>query len=118
MGSGISSNRNPEEKKIHNTAFDLLDTDGDQLVEKLELEAFAKHFHEFMVSKSRGDHLRLERSDPVKYMYDVVGLSYGSRLKKKNFKKLAYIIPVDLWKAQFLPILKKNEINRLSKIVN
>jgi len=104
--------------KIHNTGFDLMDTDGDHKVSKEEIEIVAQYFHRFSVLQSQTRHTELVATGSVDYLYKVIDKKVGSNLKRKDFNKFAYIIPAERWQNELLPALRNNEINRLKQLSN
>lgn len=104
--------------KIHNTGFDLMDTDGDHKVSKEEIEIVAQYFHRFSVLQSQTRHAELVATGSVDYLYKVIDKKVGSNLKRKDFNKFAYIIPAERWQNELLPALRNNEINRLKQLSN
>tara|TARA_B100000780_G_C21047241_1_gene420418 strand:+ start:666 stop:1007 length:342 start_codon:yes stop_codon:yes gene_type:complete len=101
--------------KIHNTGFDLMDTDGDHKVSREEIAIVAKYFHNFSVIQSKARHSNLVNTNPIDYLYQVVDKPVNSKLKRKDFNKFAYIIPTERWQNELLPALRRNEINRLKQ---
>ena len=71
--------------KIHNTGFDLMDTDGDHKVSKEEIEIVAQYFHRFSVLQSQTRHTELVATGSVDYLYKVIDKKVGSNLKRKDF---------------------------------
>ena len=118
MGSGISSHQAKmkemkDTKNTHNIAFDLIDTNGDQIIYKNELDIFSEWFHKYMIEVSKDDHNSLVKKDHKKYLYDVLGKMYGKPLKKRDFYVIGKMIPNNVWKEKAIPILRESEIKRL-----
>ena len=65
--------------KIHNTGFDLMDTDGDHKVSKEEIEIVAQYFHRFSVLQSQTRHAELVATGSVDYLYKVIDKKRGSQ---------------------------------------
>ncbi len=103
-------------KKVHNAGFDLLDSDGDNKVSQEEIEIVAQYLHTFQVNRSIEAHNGLVSTNCVDYLYDVVGKKRNSKLLRKDFNKIAYIIPYSKWQRELLPILRKREIQRLTEL--
>tara|TARA_B100001063_G_C16777864_1_gene567321 strand:+ start:6434 stop:6775 length:342 start_codon:yes stop_codon:yes gene_type:complete len=103
--------------KIHNAGFDLMDADGDHKVSKQEVEMVATYFHRFAVMQSQARHAELVGTAPIDYLYQVIDKKVGSKLKRRDFNKFAYIIPTERWQTELLPALRRNEIQRLSQKV-
>ena len=103
-------------RQVHNHGFDLIDTDGDHKVGKQELEIVSTYLHRYMVNRSAEDHNVLVNTEPIKYLYQIVDKEENSTLTRKDFNKVAYVIPSSKWQNELLPILRKNEIERLKKL--
>ena len=99
--------------KIHNTGFDLMDSDGDHKVSKEEIDIVASYLHRFAIMQSEARHLELKNTKPIDYLYQVVDKKVGSNLKRKDFNRFAYIIPPERWQTELLPALRRREIKRL-----
>jgi len=102
--------------KIHNTGFDLMDSDGDHKVSKEEIGMVATYLHRFAVMQSQARHVELENTKPLDYLYQVIDKKVGSSLKRKDFNRFAYMIPTERWQTELLPALRRHEINRLQNI--
>ena len=111
MGCGQS-----KVKKVHNAGFDLLDSDGDNKVSQKELEIIAQYLHTYQVNRSVEAHNRLANTAPIDYLYEVVDKDKNSILKRKDFNKIAYIIPYGKWQRELLPALRRKEIERLRQL--
>ena len=111
MGCGVS-----KVKKVHNAGFDLLDSDGDNKVSQKELEIIAKYLHTYQVNRSVEAHNRLANTPSIEYLYEVVGKDKNSKLKRRDFNKIAYIIPYTKWQNELLPALRRKEIERLRQL--
>ena len=103
--------------KIHNAGFDLMDTDGDHKVSKVEIELVATYLHRFAVMQSQARHTDLVSMKPLEYLYQVVDKPVGSKLKRKHFNRFAYMIPIERWQTELLPALRRKEIQRLTQEV-
>lgn len=112
MGCGNSK----QVRRIHNSAFDLIDADGDAKVSKEEFDYVADFIHQYHVNKSARDHNTLANTKPEAYLYELLGKSPGSKLKKSDFRKLAFTVPSNVWQVQIIPLLREKEIERLSKM--
>lgn len=104
-------------KKVHNAGFDLMDTDGDHKVSKEEIGIVATYLHRFAIMQSQARHTELENTKPLDYLYQVVDKSVGSQLKRRDFNRFAYMIPLERWQTELLPALRRHEIERLQKSV-
>tara|TARA_B100001027_G_C16165785_1_gene284664 strand:+ start:249 stop:590 length:342 start_codon:yes stop_codon:yes gene_type:complete len=103
--------------KIHNAGFDLMDSDGDHKVSKEEIGVVATYLHNFAVMQSKARHTELINTKPMDYLYQVVDKKVGSKLKRRDFNRFAYIIPQERWQTELLPALRRKEINRLRQVV-
>ena len=101
--------------KVHNAGFDFMDADGDHKVSKDEIEVVAQYFHNFSILQSKTRHTNLVNTKPIDYLYQVVDKPSGSKLKRKDFNKFAFIIPTEKWKNELLPALRNHEICRLQR---
>ena len=101
--------------EIHNTAFDLVDSDGDNKLSKKELETIANLIHTYHVEKSRLNHELLRITKPVDYIFELVGKSKDRKLVRRDFNKFVKGIPGHIWKEKILPVLKEKEIARLAR---
>ena len=99
--------------RIHNNAFDLVDADGDQKVDKKEINLIADYIHEYHVKQSAIAHNILAKTTPVEYIYQLLYKSKNSKLKRKDFNVLTTGIPPTLWNTKILPALRQSEISRL-----
>lgn len=113
MGCGVS-----KVKKVHNAGFDLLDSDGDNRVSQNEIEIIAAYLHTYQVNRSAEQHNRLANMSSIDYLYEVVDKDKNSKLKRKDFNKIAYIIPYGKWQRELLPALRRKEIERLVELNN
>lgn len=111
MGCGVS-----KVKKVHNAGFDLLDSDGDNKVSQKEMEIIATYLHTYQVNRSIEAHNRLANTSSIDYLYEVVGKEKNSKLKRRDFNKIAYIIPYGKWQQELLPALRMKEIERLREL--
>jgi hypothetical protein len=105
--------KNSKTVKVHNHVFDLIDGDGDNKMSNEELELVSNYLHRYKVNCSAIAHKKLEATPPVTYFYEVVDKKPGSKLVRKDFNKIAYMIPRDKWERELLPILRRHEIERL-----
>ena len=103
--------------KVHNAGFDLIDSDGDHKVSKEEIAMVATYLHRFAVMQSQARHSTLVNKEPINYLYEVVDKKVGSKLKRRDFNRFAYIIPYERWQTELLPALRRNEITRLQQSV-
>lgn len=101
--------------QVHNTGFDFMDADGDHKVSKEEITVVAQYFHNFSILQSKERHEQLVNTKPIDYLYQFVGKPVGSKLRRRDFNKFAFIIPADKWQSELLPALRNNEISRLQK---
>ena len=108
--------KNSKIVKVHNRGFDLIDGDGDHKVSTEELELVANYLHRYKVNCSAVAHRNLESTPPVTYFYEVVDKKQGSKLVRKDFNKIAYMIPREKWERELLPILRRREIERLQNL--
>ena len=115
MGLTQSCKQAKERKKIHASAFDLIDEDGDAKVNKAEFDFIADFIHKQHVLDSAEAHKRLAQCKPEDYLYEILGKNKNCKLKRKDFNKLAYSVPVRVWKTQIIPALRNKEIARLSR---
>ena len=99
--------------KIHNNAFDLIDSDGDNKLSNKEIDTIAKFIHEYHVKRSLMIHNNLCSTNPNNYVYELIGKSKNSKIKRKDFDKMVKGIPITLWDSTILPALRKKEIQRL-----
>ena len=99
--------------KIHNNAFDLIDSDGDNKLSNKEIDTIAKFIHCFHVERSLLAHNNLSAKNPNDYIYELIGKSKDSKIKRKDFNKMVKGIPITLWNSKILPALRKKEIARL-----
>ena len=116
MGGGISKKINKETKEIHNKGFDLIDNNGDQLLHKNEIELIAEWFHKFMIIMSQKNHDCLKKKDPQRFLYETLNTMYGKPIQRKQFNKLALMIPNHKWQTELLPLLRTREIERLKNV--
>ena len=100
-------------EKIHNIAFDLIDIDGDNKLSNNEIDTIAKFIHEHHVRRSLMIHNNLCNTNPNNYIYELIGKSKDSKIKRKDFDKMVNGIPASLWNSTILPALRKKEIARL-----
>ena len=84
-------------RKVHNVGFDLIDSDGDHKVSSDELKLVSTYVHRYMVNKSAEEHNNLANMDPVKYIYCITDKQENSQLTRKDFNKIAYVIPSTKW---------------------
>ena len=104
--------------RIHNNAFDLVDADGDQKVDKKEINLIADYIHEYHVKQSAIAHNILAKTTPVEYIYQLLDKSKNSKLKRTDFNILTTGIPPTLWNTKILPALRRSEINRLENTIS
>jgi len=110
--------RNTKMVKVHNHAFDLIDADGDHKVTKAELDCIADYIHAYHVQQSAIAHNKLASTTPENYVFEILGKSKTSKLKRRDFNILVYGIPPTLWNTKILPALRSTEINRLRNMSN
>jgi hypothetical protein len=110
--------RNTKMVKVHNHAFDLIDADGDHKVTKAELDCIADYIHAYHVQQSAIAHNKLATTMPEDYLFEILGKSKTSKLKRKDFNILVSGIPPTLWNTKILPALRSTEINRLRNMSN
>jgi len=110
--------RNTKMAKVHNQAFDLIDADGDHKVTKIELDCIADYIHAYHVQQSAIAHNKLSSTKPEDYLFEILGKSKSSKLKRRDFNILVYGIPPTLWNTKILPALRSTEINRLRHMSN
>ncbi len=115
MGLTQSCRNAKEAKRIHASAFDLIDADGDARVNKEEFDFIADFIHKQHVKDSLEAHKKLASSDPEDYLYEILGKRKNSKLKRRDFNRLAYSVPISVWKNQILPALRNKEITRLQQ---
>ena len=115
MGLTQSCRNAKEAKRIHGSAFDLIDADGDARVNKEEFDFIADFIHKQHVKDSLEAHKKLASSDPEDYLYEILGKRKNSKLKRRDFNRLAYSVPISVWKNQILPALRDKEITRLQQ---
>lgn len=99
--------------RVHNQAFDLIDSDGDHKVTKDELDVIADYIHAYHVEQSAYAHNKLATTKPEEYLFQLLGKSVKSKLKRKDFNVLVAGIPPTLWHTRILPALRSTEIARL-----
>lgn len=112
MGNKLCGNKK-NLKKIHNSAYDLVDSDGDYVISKDELKNLSKLLLEVHVKREEERLNRLRSLDSNKYIYDFLDLKDGSKITKKKFNKLAYSVSPTVWEEIILPELRQAEIKRL-----
>jgi len=100
-------------KKIHNSAYDLVDSDGDYIISKNELKNLSKLLLEIHIKREQERLSRLTSLESNKYIYDFLDLKEGSNITKKKFSKLAYSVSPTVWEEVILPELRQAEIKRL-----
>ena len=111
-----NSKVNSELIQNHNLGFDLLDSDGNHKISPEEIENIASFFHKHMVEVSQNAHNTLESTEPMKYLYNVIGKKENTSLVRKDFNKIAYMIPLEKWKTQLVPLLQNVELARLTNL--
>lgn len=104
--------------RVHNQAFDLIDADGDHKVTQQELDVIADFIHAYHVEQSATAHHRLATTKPEDYLYQLLGKSRKSKLRRCHFNILVAGIPPTLWNTKILPALRSTEIKRLSEASN
>ena len=97
---------------IHNIAFDLVDADGDNRVTKKELDVIADYIHTYHITQSATMHNKLVNTNSEEFLFQLLGKSSKSKLKKKDFKKLIVGIPQYYGILRYFS-LRSNEIERL-----
>lgn len=96
--------------QITNEVFDLMDADGDSKVNENELAIVAKYIHQAAVDAAALHLEQLKQMDCVAYVHQLAG---KKKLKIKDFAKLQFMVPRQVWMTQVLPELRKKEVNRL-----
>ena len=102
-----------ETRRVHASAFDLMDEDGDEKVNFEEFEMVAKFIHNEHVKNNALALRELSGYDPKEYLYGILGKNKNSRLKRRDFNRLAHTVPLNVWKTKIIPALRDKEINRL-----
>ena len=102
----------------HNHRYYALD---DPTISDQEYDSTFKKLLE--LEKKYPDHISSESptqrvgTAPIDYLYQVIDKKVGSKLKRRDFNRFAYIIPYERWQTELLPALRRNEINRLQQSV-
>ena len=111
----LVSKRKKKVLAVYNRVWDLLDGDGDEIVDRAEVAAIASVVHEYQVKQCAAELERLKARDPVEYVLSVVGKAdrADSTLARKDFARLAPYLPFPTWHDEVLPLLRKKEIQRL-----
>lgn len=99
--------------QLTNEVFDLMDADGDSKVSEDELVIVAKYIHQSAVDAAVVHLEQLKQMDCVAYVHQLAG---KKNLKIKDFAKLQFMVPRQVWLTQVLPELRKKEINRLQTL--
>ena len=107
---GKSSN---DIKKVHTRAYDLIDSDGDNVLSEQEIKYISSLIHREHVKSSSVSHNNLTQMKEQNYVYYVLGKNKGSKLKRKDFNKIAFSVSPTVWKTILLPALREKEIDRL-----
>ena len=110
----LVSKRKKKVLAVYNRVWDLLDGDGDEIVDRAEVAAIASVVHEYQVKQCAAELERLKARDPVEYVLSVVGKAdrADSTLARKDFARLApYLLPDVARRGP--PLLRKKEIQRL-----
>lgn len=100
-------------KKIHTRAYDLIDSDGDNVLSKEEIKYISSLIHREHVKASSLSHTNLTQMKDDNYVYYVLNKKTGSQLKRKDFNKIAFSVSPTIWKTVLLPALREKEIDRL-----
>ena len=74
--------------RVHNQAFDLIDADGDHKVTQQELDVIADYIHAYHVQQSAMAHNKLATTKPEDYLYELLGKSRKSKLRRCHFNIL------------------------------
>ena len=116
MGNGVSiyKKSNTELKKItkqyyYNRAFSLIKKNEDLRINRFEIELFAYFFHQYNLELIKKSYNELRKKDSVKYLYDILGKSYGIPINKKEFLVLCKKMPQEKF-YDIIEILEKRNI--------
>ena len=113
MGCFISKKKKQVQATYHQI-WDLLDSNGDSKVSPTELEAISKIVHNYKIEQCKTACELLRQTDATLYTLSLVGKSKGDVIQKKHLKILAAAIPFEIWHNRVLPLLRGNEITRLT----
>ena len=97
--------------KVSVEVWDLMDSDGDNVVSTHELNVVAPYFHDAAIKDLENTLGILKATPAVQHVLQIAGRK--DKLFIKDFKRLQYNLPVSVWKQQVLPALRQAEVNRL-----
>ncbi len=100
-------------KTVYNKIWDLLDTDGDYQVSSSEIQSISKNVHDYHIECARNNLETLKSRNPTEYILSLLDKKENDNLKRSDFNKLASMMPYTKWHSEILPILRKQEIQRL-----
>ena len=111
---GCLLSRKNKVKNIYNSVWDLLDSDGDHNVSSEELSSVSKIIHQYQIECCEADLAQLKLRDPTEYVLGMIGKQEKDTLARKDFRKVAPLLPHTKWHNEILPILRSMEIQRLT----
>ena len=80
MGNKLCGPKIRKKRKIYNSVFDLVDSDGDYSVSSNELKNLSKMLLEIHIKREEERLNRLKSYDSNKYIYNVLDLKEGANL--------------------------------------
>ena len=101
-------------KSIYNSVWDLLDSDGDHNVSSEELSSVSNIIHNYQIQCCEADLAQLKLRNPTEYVLSMIGKKEKDALARKDFCKIAPLLPHTKWHNEILPILRTKEIQRLT----
>jgi len=101
--------------KVYNSVWDLLDSDGDAKVSSQELDTVSKIIHSYQIECCQNSLNQLKLRNPTEYVLTVIGKKEKDLLTRKDFKKIAPLLPHTKWHTEILPVLRDLEIQRLTR---
>jgi hypothetical protein len=102
-----------KKSKVTDEVWDLMDNNGDNIVNARELSIVAQFFHRAAIEDLENTLVILKATDPVQHVLGIAGRK--NKLRLVDFKRLQYSIPTAVWKLQILPVLRRAEVDRLTR---
>ena len=102
-------------KAVYNSVWDLLDSDGDARVSSQELDSVSNIIHSYQVECCENSLNVLKQRNPTEYVLTIIGKKQKDLLVRKDFQKIAPLLPHTKWHNEILPVLRTLEIRRLTK---
>lgn len=109
----ISTKKKVAIKSVYNKIWDLLDTDGDFQVSSNEIQLVSSKVHQYHVNCAIENLETLKTRNPTEYVLSLLNKKENDNLKRSDFNDLASMMPYTKWHTEILPILRKEEIQRL-----